>query len=210
MKLILYTTVLVFLVFLLLGIASAEVECPYTGGEATTEYSKCSLVKPAETMVGDEVIINCTNYERVNNRWEHTPMSNTRVSITGYDEFDVALHGEAVNTRKDGTYKFVPRIAGKYLVQVFSGDYTAWFDVFENPEDEIDTGPTAALVAVDNGTDNNTQEEINTTEVNDTVEVTEPDEERGLFDFVGNGTNSEDGREEASSFVLMLVGLMIS
>jgi len=237
MKLLLYITILGVM---LLSLASAgDVDCPYTGGKATLEYSKCTLIKPVEPVVGDEIIVNCTDYEKVNNKWEKTPKAFTRVSITGYNEFDVALHGEAVNTRGDGTYKFVPRIPGRYLIQVMSCEYNAWFEVGEKPEvekEEEDSGPTAAVVAeLENETedtqadeetvdtaneetvDTANEETVDTAneETADTADEEPPEtnsEEEGderLLDFVVE-EDKEAAKSEISTFVLALIGLMVA
>ena len=193
MKSVLYS---VIAVFLLLSVAVATPDC---GDPPKMERSPCVLIKPVDTVVGDEIIINCTEWEYIN-RWVKIGPLNVRVTITGYDDEDNPLQtnmGDLV----DGEFTFIPRIAGGYLIKV-GNDAQIPLEVGENPE--AYDAPVAAAVAV--------EPEVVLPEP-DTI-LPEPDavepEERGLLDFMVNGIEEEEGKEGVSGLMLMLVSLLIS
>jgi hypothetical protein len=199
MKLVLYS---ILLGLVLLALVSAESDCPYNKGEATLEYTKCELIKPYEVVAGDSIIINCTHREKVNNRWEISPLSGKIIYITGYNDDDEPLEYLSVHTKKDGTYEFAPGVVGTYLIQV--EDLNAWFDVGENPIVEMGV--------VDKRKESEEPVEENLAAATlDILEEIEEVEEKSLMDaVVGDASSDEVNESEISGFALMLVSLLLA
>jgi len=228
MKHLAYTIVLL----LALAVLASAKTCPYNEGDSTAAYTKCALIKPVEAFTGDEITINCTKIVKVNNAWVYTPMKGTPVFIKGYNKKGELQQNMTTYIGADGTKTFTPLIAGEYVIEAMGLQqkgsevepvkvpWVATFTVEENPvtnrgiiraqpeetpedvPEEIEQ-PTGAAIAIapDPPVDPTATVELLT---GPQVCKHEP------FTFVLNGTDDSENKQEASNFVLMLVGLLIS
>jgi hypothetical protein len=215
MKSVIYGIVLVML---LAGVAGATSSCEAAASKPTKQYTTCFLEKPVETVVGDEITINCTEKTKEGNRLTIEPKSRASFSIIGYNEYDEAIFSDHNSLRGDGTYSFEPRFAGEYLIQISSCDYNARFEVGEDPdaEEEVNNAITGGAVAADNSAEEPEENETegNSTEETDTQEGGEenspPKKESNILNIMINGTETEEDKKAVSNFAVLLVGLMIS
>lgn len=192
---------------MLLGVASATSDCRAAASLPTNEYTKCQLMKPVETVVGDVVTINCTTYTNEGNVWVTSPLSSTTVFITGYDGDLEPIDYMALQMDK-GTYSFIPSVVGSYVVRV-GNEYSASFVVGENPI--LDGGfITGGVVAAETPSEESSQV------INFTETESQPAEEKPtptIASFLSSVVNKEDNeqaKEEAPSLMLMLVSFLIA
>lgn len=215
---------LVLAVLVVLGGAVAF-DCPHDRGIPTRMYTDCNLIKPVNALAGDEIGINCTNHNKTNN--VDSPLRGLPIQVTGYVD-KTPVYMLYLSTGADGIAKFTARVPGEYSVEfnLESQDITQEspvmqmrmvnFTVDENPvkntgivQSQTPSGaaagasdaPIVPAPVVDSPAP--PQPVVNTPPATVQNNV-------GPLDFVMNGTKTEQSRNYASNFVLMLVGLLIS
>ncbi len=152
-----------------------------------------------------------------NNAWVNYPMKGSKIFIKGYNEDGVVLQNMTLYLGGDGTKTFMPLVAGDYLIETLIQQQTIdqqdpvtklWettFAVGENPIADrgiVAETPTGAAIIYE-------EEPPEPEVIEEPAETTMP-QNRGPFDFVMNGTCDKESKDDASSFMLMVVGLLIS
>ena len=214
-----YVVLFVVVVLVFSGLVTGSSECEAAVSKPTPEWFNCELIKPAETIVGDEVVVNCSKREKIKNRLVITPLEGVRISITGYDSYGNPLQAN-IGDLREGRFVFIPRIAGDYLIKV-GNEAQIILNVGETP-DAYGT-PTAAAVAIESSADaeessveaaeSGGEGDVGQSppEVTQTgSEAASESEEEGLLDFVVNEMEEDEPGDGVSGFVLMLVSLLIS
>jgi hypothetical protein len=205
------------LLLALTGAAMASKSCPANEIPQTLLYTKCEVQKPVDALTGEEITVVCIEQKKENNVWVDYPLKGLQVAIRGYNEEGELFQNMTKNLNGAGSAVFTPQVAGEYVVeamvphqesnsaQAVNVPWVATFNVAENPIKNRGivkpTTPTGGAVAV---------EEPGPQEEPLIVEPAVDYSDRGLFDFVLNGSSREQDREDASNFVLMIVGLLIS
>lgn len=204
MKLFLYS---IAVGLLLLGAVSAY--CPLTDTTdtvlASLEGYSLEILGANNAVTGEELRINYTHYMNYNNTHTYLPARGADVYIAGYDQYG-ELNGFLIyaTTDENGLYRFTPRAAGDYLVQIgnetpipvtvkknqvkSSGIVTGGVvaAVEDTPEPEVPAEPAPAVEAVTDGNEDD------------------------LLGLVINGTQNEGAEKQVPNLVMMLVGLLIS
>ncbi len=223
MKLLLYSAVLVLLLAAVAG--ASDYSCPANDPNLQNEYKSCTLIRPlyydeqgkAYSYTDDKILINCS--KTVKSTHDVVPLGGLYVNVIGYDEDVNAVQQKKGYTNSDGIFTFTPLVAGDYLIDVQGFEAPSTCEVRDNPDSiqaRAEGTPTGGAVA-DSGA---LETEDSAAEVNETdTVIDEPEvqtagkdekEESGLLGFVMNGTEQEEEKTKASSFVLMLLGFMIS
>jgi|GEM_PF-5153119 len=208
MKHLLYT---VLLAFVLLGGAIAA-SCPANEGEPTDMKMQCWIEKPADIIyTGDGITVTCTKDEKINNAWVTTPLKGKSLTILGYNEEGVVLQNMSLTLNSAGATTFIPMVPGDYLIETILQEKSAdessavskhWSAVIKGVQRNpiVNRGvvsPTGAAIV-----------EVETPDP-EIPEVSEPVcEENSILDFVMNSTGEETA-DQASSLMLMIVGLFI-
>lgn len=203
MKLVLYS---ILVGLMLLGVASATSGCSAAADTGPAEGITCWLIKPAETVAGDLVTINCTKW--TSPPYVASPLKSASLHITGYDE-NLNPSEDSYVQMSGGRYSFTPTDAGKYLIQI--GAYSANFTVDENPT--VDSGlVTGGVIAVDappatqtiefQGTNSTAQETPVINKATPSIE--------SLLNIVMNPADTETTKKDGPGFMLLLVGLLIA
>jgi len=202
MKLLLY---ILLVGLMLLGVASATSGCSAAADTGPKEGITCWLIKPAETVTGDLVTINCTKW--TSPPYVESPLKGASLHITVYDE-NLNITENSYAEMSGGRYSFTPNDAGKYLIQI--GAYSANFTVDENPI--VDSGLiTGAVVAVNTPPATQTIEFQGT---NSTAQETPVINKatpsfNNFLNVVMNCTDTEKTKKDVPSFMLLIVGLLI-
>jgi len=190
---------------MLSGIVAAD--CPYTQVDPTSEYTKCELLKPVETFVGDAVTVKCTKFEKINNQWINSPVRSGAVHITGYAAGTLEVMEEMFLQMGGDGYTFRPMVAGSYAVQI--GAYSTSFTVMKDPN--AVESPTGAAIVPD-------IEEVVLEPIEPAAEpatetpaaITPTGGLQGVINVFVNSSDSEKTKQDAPTLMLFLVGLMIA
>jgi hypothetical protein len=222
---------LIYTALLLLAFAGAAVAltCPYNEGHATLLTTKCEVQKPVDAMTGEEIAIVCIKSVKENNVWVQYPMKGLHLAIFGYNAEGTLLQNMSRSLNSKGVTVFTPQVAGEYVIetlipqqesnsaQAMNVPWVATFSVGENPVKSrgvVTSTPTGGAIAEEPSAEPDTGEAA--AEPDTEAPFAEPagaaecQEARGLFDFVLNGTRDAQDKADASNFVLMVVGFLIS